>query len=72
MANKKSQATTLKGRKERAGAMGRIGKGRRLERWAVKGDMSALELEPLPVPLHSLSCTTSKVHCYFRKIFTSI
>lgn len=31
MANKKSQATTLKGARERAGAVGGTGKGRRLE-----------------------------------------
>lgn len=71
MANKKSQATTLKGGKERAGAVGGTGKGRRLEWWAVEGDMQSLSWTHCQ-SLYSLSSTISKVHCYFCKIFTSI
>lgn len=70
MTNKKSQATTLKGRKERC--CGWNWKGREAGVVAVERDISLLELEPLPVPLHGLSSTTSKVHGCFCKIFTSI
>lgn len=36
--------------------------------WAVEGDVSDLELEPMPVTLHHLNSTTSKVHVYFCKV----
>lgn len=66
----KSPGLQLKGGKERAVAVGGTGRGGRLVWWAVEEeDVSVLELEPMPVTLHGLNSTTSKVRVYFREVF---
>lgn len=45
------------------------GRGGRLAWWAVEEEVSVLEREPMPVILHGLNSTTSKVRVYFCKVF---
>lgn len=49
--------------------MGGTGRGESLVCQAVEGDVSVFELEPMPVTLHGLNSTTSRVHVYFCKVF---
>lgn len=49
--------------------MGGTGRGGRLTWWAAEGDVSVLELEPMPVTPHGSNSTTSKARVYFCKVF---